>query len=237
MTIKNCCPDFRENAPVGFFDHFSIMHQHHLLHPSISIPRSSSVPYPWPLPTVLSKGDIDTVRALYAFDIILDHDIFGGDYANLPLFSEATQRDCQLACAADVRCMAYTYAGTGVLPGNNSPHCYLKGMAALSIGPSARPGMHSGKRKKGQEGSFGAARHVDLLGGQISGGVLIMPNNVLNGKNCKELCLSDPRCHAYTFAPGWNSGTCYMKSHNPDLPNEPRFKYVQHPGYLSGVVR
>ncbi len=238
MTIKASNPDPVENAPVGFFDYFSIMHSQPVL--DVSTPRSSSVPLPWKTPSGPSNGDIDTVRALYAFEIRFNSDIVGGDYANFPLVPEATQRDCQLACAADIRCKAYTYAGTGVLPGNNrSPHCYLKGDGHAIPPFSDRVGLniHSGKRKGDQPGSFGAARHVDLFGGQISGGVLTMPNNVLNGKNCKELCLSDPRCHAYTFAPGWNSGTCYMKSHNPDLPNEPQFKYVQHPGYLSGVVR
>ena len=237
MTIKAYNPDFRENAPVGFFDHFSIMHSHPVL--QASIPRSSSIPTPWPLPIDLSKGDKDTVRALYAFDIRPNSDILGGDYANFPLVPEATQRDCQLACAADVRCTAYTYAAAGVLSWNNpAPHCYLKGDGRPIPDFSARPGVniHSGKRRDKQQGSFGAARHVDLVGGQISGGVVNMPYNVLNGKNCKEVCLDDPNCQAYTFAPGWDSGKCYKKSHNPP-PGEPRFKYVQHRDFLSGVVR
>ena len=135
--------------------------------------------------------------------------------------------------------MAYTYAGTGVLPWNNpSPHCYLKGDGRTIPAFSNRPGVniHSGKRKGGQQGPFGAARHVDLLGGQFSGSMVTMPNNVLKRKNCKELCLDDPNCHAYTFVAGWDSGICYKKTHNPP-PGEPHFKYVQHRDYLSGVVR
>jgi hypothetical protein len=233
MTIKACNPDFRENAPVGFFDYFSIMHSEPVLQNSTS---RSSFPSPWNTPKTLSKGDIDTVRALYAFDIRPNSDIFGCDYADFPLFPESTQRDCQLACAADVRCTAYTYAAIGVLAGGNpDPHCYLKGNGRPIPGFTDRLNFHSGKRKKGQEGSFGAARHVDLVGGQISGGVVNMPNNVLKGKNCKELCWEDPKCQAYTFAPGWESGTCYKKSHNPP-PGQPRFKYMRQRDYLSGVI-
>ena len=62
MTIQACNPDFRENAPVGFFDYFSIMHSQPVL--NVSTPRSSSVPLPWNTPAGLSNGDIDTVRAL-----------------------------------------------------------------------------------------------------------------------------------------------------------------------------
>jgi hypothetical protein len=42
---------------------------------------------------------------------------------------------------------------------------------------------------------------------------------------------------AFTFTAGWTNGTCFKKSHNPDLPGEPPFTYVRDRGFLSGVVR
>ena len=225
-------PDPTEDAPVGFFDYFSIMHSWGVL--DNSTPLASGISWT-PPPTDLSEGDIDTVRALYAFDIHIESDIVGGDFANFPLVRGATQRDCQLACAADVRCKAYTYDARGVLPWNNvDSRCFLKNDDSIEF--SYGPGLTSGKRKKGQQGSFGVARHVDLFGGQISLGVVHMPNNLLNGDNCKDLCVDDADCDAFTFEAGENSGTCFKKTHNPDS-SEQHFTYVRQPGFLSGVVR
>lgn len=237
MTFRGSSPDPREESPVGFFDYASIMHSQPVL--AGALPRSSSIPLPWTTPSGLSEGDVDTIRALYAFEVRRHTDILGGDYANFPLHRD-TQRACQLACAADVRCEAYTYAGPETLPGKNpDPHCFLKGDGRPIPAFQSRDDedIHSGKRKPGHHGSLGAARDVDLFGGQISGGVVAMPNNVLNGANCKDLCLSDSSCDAFTFAPGETSGTCFKKSHQPDLRGEPPFRYQRHPGFLSGVVR
>ncbi len=231
-------PEESEESPVGFFDYRSIMHSHPVL--AVSQPKSRSIS-PWTPPSALSEGDVDTIRALYAFEVRRHTDIPGGDYANFPLLRD-TQRACQLACAADVRCTAYTYVGRGreALDGNNpAPHCFLKGDGRPIPAFQSRPDryIHSGKRKPGQLGSFGAARDVDLFGGQISGGVVAMPNNVLNGANCKDLCVSDSKCDAFTFAPAEMSGTCFKKSHKPDVPGEPPFSYQRRKGFLSGVVR
>jgi hypothetical protein len=224
-----------QNARVGFFDYYSIMHQWPVITGIIPSPNII-----WPIyPEVLSAGDIDTVRALYAFDLYYYTDIVGGDYANFPMaidptYGVPTQRRCQLACAADVRCKAYTYAGIGVLDinvynqNNEYPYCFLKDNGSSPV-PS-QVNIHSGKRRDNQKCSFGAAFDVDLNGNQISNEVS-MPHNLLNGKNCKELCLEDTECDAFTFVPGMDSGTCYKKTYTPDIAYQPVY------GYVSGVVR
>ncbi len=261
-------PDCTGPYPVGFFDYYSIMHVWPALPPH-STPLSSDVPPTLTWQNHLSAGDIDTVRALYGFDIHYNSDIPGGDYASFPLETDPncislqkidpdcvsdckmscqldqtcivpTQRRCQLACAADVRCKAYTYVGIGLLdtgayPENAVyPYCFLKDNVSDPV-PS-QVNVHSGVRRGSHVCSFGVAFDVDLLGGQISDGVVNIPHNLRDGYNCKELCDQDPDCDAFTFVPGMDSGTCYKKTHNPASP-EPPFTYQRHDGYMSGVVR
>jgi hypothetical protein len=262
-------PECTGPDPVGFFDYYSYMHTrtHH------AIPLSPDVI--WPLPFFPfggpSNGDIDTVRALYGFNIHYNFDIVGGDYASFPLENDPTcvstqkvdpacesncdmacltdpnhivptQRRCQLACAADVRCKAYTYVGIGLLdttayPDNVMyPYCFLKDDVSIPTSVPEGMNIHSGMRKPDQKCSFGAAFNVDLVAGQISGGVVDMPHNLLNGNNCKDLCAQDPMCDAFTFVPGMDSGTCYKKTHKP-VPPEPPFTYQRRDGYMSGVIR
>jgi hypothetical protein len=259
-------PDCTGPDPVvGFFDYDSYMHTatYH------ATPLSPDVI--WPLRFFPSggpsEGDIDTVRALYGFDIYHNSDIGGGAYAIFPLETNPdavsrqqvgendwaclldsdhivpTQRPCQLACAADVRCKAYTYVGIGLLDtqvqdyaeNNVLPYCFLKDNVSTLSPVSVDTNIHSGVRRGGHPYSFGVAFNVDLFGGQISDGVVSMPHNVLNGNNCKDLCAQDPMCDAFTFVPG-DVGTCYKKTFNPD-PLEPSFTYQRHDGYMSGVIR
>jgi hypothetical protein len=220
-----------QDAPVGFFDYFSIMHIWGVQDNSTSLSPDVN----WPThPEVLSEGDIDTVKALYAFDIQPDKDIIGGDYASFSMspLDFNPHRDCQLACAADVRCKAYTYAAKGTL--GTDALCFLKNDDSIPF--SDQLGLRSGKRK--YQGSFAVARHVDLFGGQLSYGVVPMPDKLLNGYNCKELCAQDSRCDAYTYDPGWDSGigTCYKKSYKP-MQGEPPFRYEERWSFMSGVIR
>jgi hypothetical protein len=226
--------------PVGFFDYYSYMHTR-TYH---ATPLSPDVT--WPLPFYPSggpsDGDIDTVRALYGFNIYYNSEIVRDDYAKFPLgidpipsiFDEnkgvPTQRRCQLACAADVRCKAYTYYGIGTLGEDQIyPLCFLYDTDSNTLTTSGGKNIHSGERRDGQNCSFGVAFDVDLVGDQAIDGVF-MQGNMWNGNNCKDLCAQDPGCDAFTFIPGVGIGTCYKIPPNS-------FTYQRQYGSISGVVR
>ena len=205
---------------IGFYDFESIMHYGYINGHSIVVSTAGSCPQggeavidngeyrckvmepradvklsQWAI-TGISEGDIEAVKFLYSFDIEKDRDIPGWDYADFSMRPGDDHRVCQKACAADVRCDAYTFVDEYVIK-NSLPRCYLKrgDIPAKSV---ARTGMISGRRiKKYGSPSLGVAQHIRYVGANKN--TFEIKEGTRPPRYCRELCEKDKDCVAFTF--------------------------------------
>lgn len=131
-----------------------------------------------------------------------EHDVDrpGGDYRNFDL-TRPEPRDCERACAGDSRCAAFTY----VRPGVQGPHprCWLKTVAAAPVA--------NGCCVSGVRGGLEPA--INRPGSDIQNLVIASPGA------CRNACLSNPNCRAFTYVNAGIQGPqprCWLKNRIPN---------------------
>ncbi|MEK7703679.1 MAG: PAN domain-containing protein [Myxococcota bacterium] len=120
-------------------------------------------------------------------------DRFGSDLASYIL---PDVRNCELICARDARCKAWTYLPTRT-------RCYLKNAEAV---PSTLAGATSGKRQ-------GLEVNTQRRGYDYRNFPMPQPQPEL----CQAACVADSACKAFTYTrPGASGGAhCYLQSAVP----------------------
>ena len=159
--------------------------------PEPAIPETKSSP---PLPSPKKELQLSAIKRIqYA-------DIFGFDLPSMPL-RDSTLEACELACASNATCKAYTFK-------QGSAACYLKSNGSQVLGnPLAETGYKVEIEGKLHTSPITILERADLPGGDYQS------FRKMTLEQCSRACEYDRRCSSFTFVQ--RGGWCWLKSNVP----------------------